>query len=224
MTGLTIRGYARHRGVSHTAVRKAMATGRIKASPDGSIDPKVADRQWTEGTDLSKPRNSVTGVPLKRRAPGAPSDPLGTSGLEEGLAPLPPEGGAPRLVSSYAASRAAREAYLARLAKLEFEQRSGKLVDADEVRAQIFGLGRRLRDAFLGLPDRVAPLLVGQPDQAVVHRLLTEEVMTCLAELSGAPSSPSEPKGRTPASISDSSRRPGHCVACTSEVRRNWWR
>ena len=196
MAGLTIRGYARHRGVSHSAVRKALATGRIKASPDGSIDPKAADRQWETATDLSKPRNSITGVPRKRRAPGAPSDPIGSAGLEEGLASLPGEGGAPRLVSSYAASRAAREAYLARLAKLDFEQRSGKLVDADQVRTQIFGLGRRLRDAFLGLPDRVAPLLVGQADQAVVHRLLTQEIMTCLAELSGAPAPASEQKGK----------------------------
>jgi hypothetical protein len=76
---------------------------------------------------------------------------------------------------------------LARLAKLEFELRSGKLVDADQVRAQIFALGRRLRDAFLGLPDRMAPLIVGQADQAAVHRLLTQEVITCLAELSAAP-------------------------------------
>jgi hypothetical protein len=107
------------------------------------------------------------------------------AGLEDGVAPG--EGGAPRLVSSYAASRAAREAYLARLAKLDFEERSGKLVDADQVRTQVYALGRRLRDAFLGLPDRVAPLLVGQSDQAVVHRLLTQEIMVCLAELSAAP-------------------------------------
>ena len=187
VAGLTIRGYARHRGISHTAVRKALATGRITATPDGTIDPEAADRQWATATDLSKPRNSITGMPRKRRAPDAPPDPLGTPGLEEELAPLPPEGGAPRLVSSYAASRAAREAYLARLAKLDFEQRSGKLVDADEVRAQIFALGRRLRDTLMGLPDRLAPVLVGQADQATIHRTLTEELMGSLAELSTAP-------------------------------------
>src|SRR5262249_34600236 len=159
MAGLTIRGYARHRGVSHTAVRKALATGRITQDAEGGIDPALADRQWSQSTDLSKPLNSVTGVPKKRRAPGAPSDPLGSRGSEDDALSDPVESGAPRLVSSYAASRAAREAYLARLAKLEFEQRSGKLVDADEVRAQIFALGRRLRDALLGIPDRLAPVL-----------------------------------------------------------------
>ena len=194
LAGLSIRGYARHRGVSHTAVRKALGAGRITPSPDGAIDPVAADEQWATATNLTKPRNSVTGVPKMRRAPGAPPKPLGVPGVEDGVASQPDEGGAPRLVSSYAASRAAREAYLARLAKLDFEERSGKLVDADQVRAQIYGLGRRLRDAFLGMPDRLAPLLVGQADQAIVHRLLTEEVMTCLAELSAAPPLPPGPR------------------------------
>jgi hypothetical protein len=194
LAGLSIRGYARHRGVSHTAVRKALAAGRITPSPDGTIDPMAADEQWATSTNLSKPRNSVTGVPKKRRAPGAPPDPLGVPRLEDGVASPSGEGGAPRLVSSYAASRAAREAYLARLAKLDFEERSRKLVDADQVRAQIYGLGRRLRDAFLGMPDRIAPLLVGQADQAEVHRLLTQEIMICLAELSASPPLPTVTK------------------------------
>jgi hypothetical protein len=35
LAGLTIRGYAQHRGVSHTAVRKAPAAGHITTGPDG---------------------------------------------------------------------------------------------------------------------------------------------------------------------------------------------
>ena len=140
------------------------------------IDPEVADRQWAASTDVSRrPGQGALGVPSA--SPGPPEAQV-SAGLEDG----------PRLASSYAASRAAREAYLARLAKLDFEQRSGKLVDADEVRAQVFGLGRRLRDAFLGMPDRLSPVLAGQADQALVHRLLTEEIMVCLAELAVAPS------------------------------------
>ncbi len=189
MVRLTLRAYARHRGVSHTAVRKAIASGRIVAAADGTLDPAEADRQWTETTDLSKPRNSVTGVPKKRRIPGAPSDPLGVPGPEAADAVNGgSQGDTARLVSSYAASRAAREAFQARLVKLEFEQRSGKLVDADEVRAQIFALGRRARDSLLGIPDRLAPILAGEADAAVVHRLLGEEIERCLTELATAPS------------------------------------
>jgi len=186
--GLSIRGYARRRGVSHKSVQKALATGRIVAGVDGKIDPADADRQWTSSTDLSKPRNSVIGVPKKRRVPGAPSDPLGTLGHGAGEALNgPPTGETVRLVSSYAASRAAREGYAARLAKLDFEERSGKLVDADQVRAQLFALGRRARDSLLGVPDRLAPILAGQTDQAVIHRLLTEEITRGLSELTSPP-------------------------------------
>ncbi len=187
MPGLSIRAYARHRGVSHTAVRKALANGRITAGADRLIDPAEADRQWAAATDVSKPRNSVTGEPKLRRAVPATADPaLGAQTLEH-AANGAGEAGALRAASSYAASRGVRESYLARLAKLQFEERSGRLVDADEVRAHLFSLGRRLRDALLGVPDRIAPVLVGQTDQAAIHRLLTEEIMTSLAELSSAP-------------------------------------
>ena len=194
--GLSIRGYAKHRGVSPAAVRKAVTTGRIKPRADGTLDPAVADPQWAESTDLSKPLNSVTGSPKKRRPPGAPSDPFGSPGPSAGHAPeVPPAGDAARLVASYAASRAAREANMARIAKLDFEERSGKLVDADGVKAQVFALGRRARDTLLGIPDRLAPVLAGHTDPAVIHRLLTEELTRGLAELTSGPTIKPDARG-----------------------------
>jgi hypothetical protein len=41
--GLSIRAYAQHRGVSHTAVAKAIKAGRISKEADGTIDPAKAD-------------------------------------------------------------------------------------------------------------------------------------------------------------------------------------
>ena len=54
--GLSNRQYAVHRGVSHTAVAKVLATGRITAEADGTIDPVKADRQWDAATDPAKQR------------------------------------------------------------------------------------------------------------------------------------------------------------------------
>ncbi|SRR5579884_3617547 len=48
--GLSIRAYARHRGVSHTAVEKAIAAGRISTLADGSIDAAMADVEWEQNT------------------------------------------------------------------------------------------------------------------------------------------------------------------------------
>ena len=40
---MSLRAYARHRGVALSAVQKAIATGRIHSEPDGRIDPAKAD-------------------------------------------------------------------------------------------------------------------------------------------------------------------------------------
>lgn len=41
--GLSRRAYARHRGCAESAVRKALASGRIGLEPDGTIDPVKVD-------------------------------------------------------------------------------------------------------------------------------------------------------------------------------------
>ncbi len=47
---VSLREYARRRGVSHTAVQKAVAAGRISTEPDGTIDPDRADIEWEANT------------------------------------------------------------------------------------------------------------------------------------------------------------------------------
>ncbi|ARO53982.1 hypothetical protein B2G69_07335 [Methylorubrum zatmanii] len=56
--GLSIRAYAKRRGVSDKAVRKAIASGRIAAAvlPDKTIESEVADRLWEANTDPSQRR------------------------------------------------------------------------------------------------------------------------------------------------------------------------
>ncbi|WP_457912289.1 hypothetical protein, partial [Acidithiobacillus caldus] len=55
--GLSVRAYAQHRGVSHTAVAKAIKAGRISVEPDGTIDPAKADAQWARNTLPSQSLN-----------------------------------------------------------------------------------------------------------------------------------------------------------------------
>ena len=61
--GLSIRAYAQHRGVSHTAVAKAIKAGRISKEPDGSIDPAKADAQWARNTLASQNLNTSASKP-----------------------------------------------------------------------------------------------------------------------------------------------------------------
>lgn len=155
---MSYRAYARHRGVSPEAVSKAVETGRITVNANGKLDPKKADREWEANTDPS------------RNAPHSEA---------EAASPAPGHGLPP-----YAQSRAIREAYEARLSKLEFEVKSGKLVNADEVRVAAFNIGRMTRDKLMGLPDRVVPILAGIIDGHEMHKLLSAEIRLICEELS----------------------------------------
>jgi len=137
MTLLTMRQYAIHRGVSANAVSKAVKQGRITCSRNENgyamIDAVVADKQWSENSGHSRMYGNGDGAP-----PGPQSKPA----EEERKGP------------SYAQSRAAREAYQARLTKLEYEELIGKLVNADEVRSKWIHLAGLIRTKVTGIPSK----------------------------------------------------------------------
>jgi hypothetical protein len=178
--GLSIRAYAQHRGVSHTAVAKAIKAGRISKEPDGSIDPAKADAQWARNTLPSQNPNTSAAKP----APKVATPTVSTVSSREAQVPLETRATAP----DYQTSRAIREAYAARLAKLEFEERTGKLLNADEVKVKHFNLARLLRDRIQQIPRKLAPQIVAavvaQPDQRVVEDLLMDAIREALEELS----------------------------------------
>lgn len=88
-------------------------------------------------------------------------------------------------VPSFAQSRAVREAYAARLTKLEFDQRSSKLVDKNELKLRLAKLHMAVRDSLRTIPDRVAPILAAESDQVKIHAMLLKEIGQALEGLSG---------------------------------------
>ena len=155
MPDVSIRKYAEHRGLSHTAVQKAIKQGRIQLTSERKIDIEQADRDWLRNTS-----------PMNAPQPVANIEAVGSG-------------------PSYAQSRAVRELYLARLAKIEFEERSHKLVSRDEVKVAAFSMARTVRDSLLNIPDRIAAMLAAESDPTRVHHILTEELRRALIELSG---------------------------------------
>jgi hypothetical protein len=73
--------------------------------------------------------------------------------------------------------------YRAKMEQLRYEVETGKLVSAEKVRADVFGLARRTRDRVLGLPDRLAPRITGLTDAAEIERILTDEIRVACREL-----------------------------------------
>ena len=180
---LSQRAYARRRGVSQAAVWKAIRDGRI-STVAGKINPKTADREWAENTDRSKPRNSISGDPKRRRRKGEPSAPmdLDAAGEETGVTVGNGNGAA---ASGYAEARAKREACLAEKARLDLELQMGTLVRTDEVRRAAFNAARKARDQLIALPQRVAAILAATEDPAEVLSILEEEIEKICLDLSG---------------------------------------
>ena len=177
--GLSIRAYAQHRGVSHTAVAKAIKAGRISKEPDGTIDPAKADTQWERNTLPSQSLDTGAIKLAQKVATPAVSTQVSSREVQ---ASLETRTAAP----DYQTSRAIREAYAARLAKLEFEERTGKLLNADEVKVKHFNLARLLRDRIQQIPRKVAPQIVAavvvQPDQRLVEDLMMEAIREALED------------------------------------------
>jgi hypothetical protein len=100
---MTQSEYARHRGVSPQAIHKQIKAGKIPLLPNGKVDAVAADRALGETRERITIRDDVEEAP---RAAAPPAD----AGLTK--------------------AKTATEVYRARLAQLEYEERTGKLIDA----------------------------------------------------------------------------------------------
>lgn len=176
---VSLREYARRIGISHVSVIRAIRSGRI-STVGGKIDPAVADREWRENTDPSKPLNRITGRPRHRRAANEPATPMDLIGGGIGA------GDGDATAAGYARARAARELYLAQLAKIELDEKRRILVRADEVRLGAFSMARKARDQLIALPERVAAILAATQDPAEVQRILEEEIERVCQEIANA--------------------------------------
>ena len=193
-----IREASRRMGISDTAVHKAIKAGRVAiAGRTDSGRPLVAwptlRDDWSRNTDQAQQRkpppalrgaNSAsvgTNEPVTENPNPAPSpNPPRTVSLDD--VPQPTASGVP----SYAQSQAIQKAYQARLAKLDFEERLGKLISVDQVKADAYRTARQVRDAIMNIPDRVSMELAHETDASRIHEKLAGELRTALEQLAGA--------------------------------------
>lgn len=85
--------------------------------------------------------------------------------------------------TTFAQARLAREVFSAKLKKLEYETRIGKLVPTDEVSIKWYTLGRQIRDRVLGIASKLAPQLAAETDVRRVREILDAEVTVILKGL-----------------------------------------
>lgn len=164
--GLSIRAYARHRGVSHVAVMKAIDAGRITQERDGTVNPEQADREWEQNTASPRKRSS-----MQNHA---------TEPIPESIPPtLSPNG------TSLLQARTVNEVVKAQTNKVRLAQLKGDLVDRPQAIAHVFKLARSERDAWLNWPARISAQLAAKlnVDPHAMHVALETAVREHLQEL-----------------------------------------
>ena len=176
--GISIRAYGRHRGVSDTAVHKAIKAGRISTLLDGTIDAEAADAQWDLNTDQAQQRKAKTTKRTKTKAvPQA-----AVTAVEETLKESSNEqsGG-----TTYMQARTANEVLKAQTNRLKLQQLKKELVDRSKALSHVFRLARSERDAWVGWPARVSAQMAAdlEVDAHKMHVTLENYVREHLSEL-----------------------------------------
>lgn len=166
--GISIRAYARHRGVTDTAVHKAIRAGRITPEADGTIDADRADREWARNSDA--PKAGTRAKPAKVAVP---------EGGGDGPAALPAGG------TSLLQARTVNEVVKAQTNKVRLARLKGELVDRPQAIAHVFKLARSERDAWLNWPARISAQMAAKlgVDPHAMHVALEAAVREHLQEL-----------------------------------------
>ena len=164
--------YATDRGVEYTQLSKWAGQGRF--SSDALRKEK---RSWVVADPQELDRQVAAAKSPDRGGRG------GTPAIDQSLQQQQNQAAA---IPSFAQSRAIREAYAARLTRLEFDQRSGKLIDKAELKMKLAKLHMAVRDSLRTIPDRVAPIVAAETDQVKIHAMLLKEIGQALEGLGNA--------------------------------------
>ena len=151
--------YARHRGKSRQYISRLAKAG-VLVMRNGKVDVGASDAVLDDRPVAVEPGD--TGQSAQSRAAVDPS----------GQQP-----------SNFAQARLAEMVYRAKLRRLDYETRSGKLISADEVKAKWFVLGRQIRDKLLAIPAKLSPQLAALGDAREVRELLEGEIIAILRAL-----------------------------------------
>ncbi len=168
LVGVSVREFARLDGCNDKLVRRALTAGKLKALPDGKLDPALAGSGWRKqnrsaDTRADIPQTVRTGVRTKKvSAPTADE----TEEAAESLFAEEIEGFLDNvLAGTYADTATAervKENALAAKHLLAARRDAGHLVEIEVAEAVLFETQRSQRDAWMNFPTRIGPLLAAE--------------------------------------------------------------
>lgn len=159
-----LREFGRMLGKSGEAVRKAIATGKIPADCMGEkalssgrmvpviINPEKARKAWGQNTDPTWVRDADKLSAGRARAHAR------ARGEEHAAAadpePRDDDTGVGKGIPSITQSNAITAAYKARIMKLEYEEKAGKLVNAEQIKLRMFSMIKTAQTKLRGVPTK----------------------------------------------------------------------
>jgi hypothetical protein len=157
VTTATIRNYLKRKYLNSHAMW--MQGGRYHIDPD-EADKQLAENAVIESAPPDNPEERIESF----------TQPMGQQSKRQ----------------QYENARTATEVYKAKLAQLEYEEKSGELVRAADIRKKLYEVARDVRNGMMGIASRTAPVLVAMDDQHEIQTRLSEEIATALESLSNA--------------------------------------
>lgn len=151
--------YARHRGKSRQYISR-MAKSGVLVMRNGKVDVGASDAVLDDRPVPVEP-NEV----IQSAQPQAAAE---TSGQQP---------------TNFAQARLAEMVCRAKLRRLDYETRSGKLIPTDEVKAKWFVIARQIRDRLLAIPAKLSPQLAAMGEAREVRELLEAEITAILRAL-----------------------------------------
>jgi phage terminase Nu1 subunit (DNA packaging protein) len=156
--------FAESQGFSRPYVTKLVQQGVIARDANGQIDKDAAVAPLAARRDPAKA--------LRRGRPAHKGEITAVSGqTSEALSTL------------ILKSRIKTEVERGKLAELDRKRREGELVERSAVEEAAFASARRIRDALLNIPGRVASLYAAETDPQKIHQNLEDEIRNVLIEL-----------------------------------------
>jgi len=157
--GIRVREFARRSNCDEKQVRRAIGAGKLKVNQDGTLDPAQLEIGWRRPIRSSKVVADTSEVSAqsvrtssKVSAPEIKDDDTPAQAAAKIIAAMGAEHDLPEAIRI-------KENYNALLKQLEYEQKSGSLVELEVAESVIFNAGRAWRDSWLNWPARIGPML-----------------------------------------------------------------
>jgi len=175
---ISIRQYARERGISDVAVGKAIKAGHIygdalliENGKNRGINPVIADQQWKKTINPSQSRKKN----LEERFIHAKEEheyKESETFSEQKSAP------------STAKAHQIEAVFKAKLRELEYRKKSGELISKDATYRSLFAIGQEIRSSLQAIPDRIIDEVLAAPTRNDAHTILSREIHDVLSRLS----------------------------------------